>query len=91
MEVSFDAIVGVFRVIYQRILQDPRRTLNPDEATLFFIPYDSGIDATMNRVRVCLPCMLLSLKISSYIDRKDKDTWVSSRARGVWYLFCGVS
>lgn len=35
----------LFNVIYARALQDPRRTLDPEEATSFFIPYDSQVDA----------------------------------------------
>ena len=31
--------------MYHRMLKDPRRTLNPDDATTFFIPYDLAQDA----------------------------------------------
>ena len=36
---------ALFDLMYSRALKDPRRTLNPEEATMFFIPYDSHVDA----------------------------------------------
>ena len=36
---------ALFDLMYSRALKDPRRTLNPNEATTFFIPYDSHVDA----------------------------------------------
>jgi hypothetical protein len=36
---------GLFKIMYQRALIDPRRTLDPALATTFFIPYDFGMDA----------------------------------------------
>ena len=35
----------LFNVMYVRALKDPRRTLDPEEATTFLIPYDSHMDA----------------------------------------------
>ena len=35
----------LFNLMYARALRDPRRTLNPEEATSFLIPYDSHMDA----------------------------------------------
>lgn len=37
---------ALFKIMYERALIDGRRTLNPNEATTFFIPYDFGMDAT---------------------------------------------
>ncbi len=37
-----------FKLIYNRMLRSPMRTLNPDEADVFFIPYDGGMDATVS-------------------------------------------
>ena len=37
---------ALFKLIYDRALIDPQRTLDPKEATSFFIPYDFGMDAT---------------------------------------------
>ena len=34
----------LFSMIYHRVLSDPRRTWNPDEATTFIIPYDFAND-----------------------------------------------
>ena len=34
----------LFLLFYYRLLKDPRRTLNPNEATTFFIPYDFSND-----------------------------------------------
>ena len=36
---------ALFDLMHSRALRDPRRTLNPEEATMFFIPYDSHVDA----------------------------------------------
>ena len=35
----------LFSLFYQRFFQDPRRTLNPEEATTFIISYDTHMDA----------------------------------------------
>ncbi len=35
----------LFSMIYYRALKDPRRTLDPEKATSFFIPYDFATDA----------------------------------------------
>ena len=35
----------LFNLMYSRALKDPRRTLNPEEATTFFIPYDAYVDS----------------------------------------------
>lgn len=37
---------SLFKLMYERALIDPRRTLDPSTATSFFIPYDFGMDAT---------------------------------------------
>jgi hypothetical protein len=37
---------SLFKTMYERALRDPRRTLDPDLASSFFIPYDFGLDAT---------------------------------------------
>jgi hypothetical protein len=34
----------LFSMIYYRVLNDPRRTMNPEEATTFIIPYDFAND-----------------------------------------------
>ena len=34
---------SLFKLIYERALLDPRRTLDPSEATTFFIPFDIGM------------------------------------------------
>lgn len=39
----------VFTPIYHRLLHDPRRTLDPNEASAFFIPYDVGFDAAVKK------------------------------------------
>mmetsp|Transcript_18931 Transcript_18931/g.31626 ORF Transcript_18931/g.31626 Transcript_18931/m.31626 type:complete len:501 (+) Transcript_18931:158-1660(+) len=39
----------VFTPIYRRLLNDYRRTLDPAEATAFFIPYDMGFDAAIKK------------------------------------------
>ena len=36
---------ALFDLMHSLALRDPRRTLNPEEATMFFIPYDSHVDA----------------------------------------------
>jgi hypothetical protein len=36
---------ALFKIMYERALIDPRRTLDPAMATTFFIPYDFGMDA----------------------------------------------
>lgn len=36
---------SLFRLMYHRMLRDPRRTRNPNEASSFFIPYDAYFDA----------------------------------------------
>lgn len=49
-----DAVTGMyhthqyslFTLVLQRLLESEYRTTNPDEASLFFIPYDLGMDAT---------------------------------------------
>lgn len=35
----------LYNNVYYRALKDPRRTLNPEEATTFFLPYDIASDA----------------------------------------------
>mmetsp|Transcript_23113 Transcript_23113/g.33859 ORF Transcript_23113/g.33859 Transcript_23113/m.33859 type:complete len:451 (-) Transcript_23113:51-1403(-) len=40
---------ALFKLFIGRAMLDPRRTLDPEKASLFFIPYDSGIDASMSR------------------------------------------
>ena len=37
---------GLFKIMYERALLDPRRTMDPENATSFLIPYDFGMDAT---------------------------------------------
>ena len=37
---------ALFKIMYERALVDPRRTMDPNDATSFFIPYDFGMDAT---------------------------------------------
>lgn len=37
---------SLFLLMYQRMLVSPYRTLNPNEASLFFIPYDLGMDSS---------------------------------------------
>lgn len=39
----------LFSLIYNRILTDPRRTLDPSKATSFFIPYDFANDCAFYR------------------------------------------
>ena len=34
---------ALHKLFYERALRDPRRTLNPEEATTFFIPFDIGM------------------------------------------------
>ncbi|KAJ1429678.1 exostosin family-domain-containing protein [Ochromonadaceae sp. CCMP2298] len=36
---------ALFKVMYERALLDPRRTLDPAQASSFLIPYDIGMDA----------------------------------------------
>ena len=36
----------MFSSIFNRLKRSSRRTLNPEEAKLFFIPYDMGLDGT---------------------------------------------
>jgi hypothetical protein len=36
---------ALFKLMHERLLRDPRRTLHPEEATTFFVPYDFGLDA----------------------------------------------
>lgn len=40
---------GMFRNIYSRLIRSPLRTFNKSEATMFFIPYDSGTESYMDR------------------------------------------
>ena len=35
----------LFALVYHRALRDERRTLNPDKATTFFVPYDFASDS----------------------------------------------
>jgi hypothetical protein len=37
---------SLFKIMYERAIRDPRRTLDPSLATSFLIPYDFGMDAT---------------------------------------------
>lgn len=39
---------GLFRNVYSRLLRSPLRTRNPKEATLFFLPYDAGVEGYMD-------------------------------------------
>ena len=39
---------GMFRNIYSRLIRSPYRTYNKSEATMFFIPYDSGTESYMH-------------------------------------------
>jgi len=36
---------SLYKLMYERALIDPRRTLKPEEATTFVVPYDIGMDA----------------------------------------------
>jgi hypothetical protein len=38
---------SLYKIVLHRVLTDPRRTLQPRSAGLFFIPYDLGHDAAM--------------------------------------------
>jgi len=38
---------SLFRNVYSRLLRSPLRTRDPKEATLFFLPYDSGVEGYM--------------------------------------------
>lgn len=37
---------SLFKIFYERALIDPHRTMDPEKATTFVIPYDFGMDAT---------------------------------------------
>jgi hypothetical protein len=39
---------SVFRMIYIRLINHPLRTLDPHKASIFFIPYDGGVDALVS-------------------------------------------
>ena len=38
---------SMFSSVFNRLKRSSRRTLNPEEAKLFFIPYDMGLDGTL--------------------------------------------
>lgn len=38
---------SMFSSIFNRLKRSSRRTMNPDEAKLFFIPYDMGLDGNV--------------------------------------------
>ncbi len=40
---------ALFRIFYYRLLEHPSRTLDPSEASLFFIPFDLGMDSSARR------------------------------------------
>lgn len=40
---------ALFKIMYERALLDPRRTLDPKKASSFLIPYDFGMDATFTQ------------------------------------------
>jgi hypothetical protein len=42
--------IGLFKLFHRRALIDYRRTFDPNEASIFFIPYDSAMDAMITRV-----------------------------------------
>ena len=70
---------GLFKLMYERALIDPRRTLNPTEAVSFLIPYDFGMDATffetngrMRKTQCPLADSVLKLlKASPYFHAKN--------------------
>ena len=39
---------SLFRLVYHRLIRSPLRTRDPRNASVFFIPYDGGIDATVS-------------------------------------------
>jgi hypothetical protein len=57
---------SLFTIVYQRLLTSPYRTLDPEEASAFFIPYDLGMDSSTRRSdgalvrtncpQVCIEC-----------------------------------
>jgi xyloglucan galactosyltransferase MUR3 len=40
---------SLFEIFWKRLLESPMRTLNPAEASTFFVPYDIGMDATVQQ------------------------------------------
>lgn len=39
---------SVFKLIYRRLQHSPLRTMDPNKASLFFLPYDGGVDALIS-------------------------------------------
>jgi hypothetical protein len=39
---------ALFKLVYNRLQRSPRRTLDPAQASTFFVPYDGGMDATVS-------------------------------------------
>jgi hypothetical protein len=69
---------ALFKLLYERALVDPNRTLDPEKAVSFFIPYDFGMDATfieangrMRRTQCPLSEQVLSLLLASPHFRKN--------------------
>lgn len=70
---------SLFYSFYQRLLRSPHRTMNPLEASFFFIPYDLGMDSTTRREDGALtntscprlPSVLSLLQESPFFTRKN--------------------
>lgn len=69
----------LFLLMYYRALQDPRRTLDPEEATTFLIPYDLATDSAQFRTNHDIlsmtncaraPTIIKFLESSTYFNRK---------------------
>jgi hypothetical protein len=57
----------LFTLFYNRLLESPHRTNDPNEATLFFIPYDFGMDCSTRKIDGALArtnCPMLSSVIN---------------------------
>lgn len=70
---------SLFRVMFYRLLESPNRTLDPSKASMFFIPYDLGLDSSCRLsdgalIRTYCPKMTKVIDLlekSSYFKRNN--------------------
>ena len=78
--------LGLFKLFHRRAMIDYRRTMNPEEASIFFIPYDSAMDAIVTRVSVFFPSQShLLIARNSPEPRLPSSQKGSSSFVSLWY------
>ena len=76
---------SLFPIVLHRLLQHPRRTMNPDEAEWFFIPYDLTSDAYYNGNSLIKNVRELLMTSSHFMRFAGADHFFVDSSEPFWY------